>query len=406
MSYWRLVACVLAAGALHASDLQGLVRDSQGQPVANVRVQLRTGSQTFTAVTDSTGSYRFRDLQAGNYSLHAGDSKPGEADAGPFPLAADETKKLDLTLGAPAQAQFFDQPAFIVAGVTNPSERGGHGADPVYHSAENLTKETASLRTNTHHTRADEYEKQGNALAAAREYQRAAEQEPSEGNLFDWGVELLKHRAADQAGEVFARGVRLYPRSTRMLLGLAVALYSRGSYEQAAQRFFEAADVNPADPTPYMFLGRLPGGAITESAGYAARMERFARLQPENAWANYYYAACLWKRGDANVQPLLEKAVRLDPHLADAFLLLGVVFTAQNKFPDAISAYQKAITANPDLAQAHYRLAQAWRATGQPARAHEEIELYRQLSRQSEQKSEAERAAIQEFVFSLRDEKQ
>ena len=55
MSYWRLVACVLAAGALHASDLQGLVRDLQGQPVANVRVQLRTGSQTFTAVTDTTG---------------------------------------------------------------------------------------------------------------------------------------------------------------------------------------------------------------------------------------------------------------------------------------------------------------------------------------------------------------
>ena len=101
-----------------------------------------------------------------------------------------------------------------------------------------------------------------------------------------------------------------------------------------------------------------------------------------------------------------EKAVRLNPHLADAFLLLGVVFSAQNKFPDAIPAYQKAIAANPDLAQAHYRLAQAWTATGQPARAREEIELYRQLSRQSEQKSEAERAAIQEFVFSLRDKSQ
>src|SRR5579863_9104304 len=180
---------------------------------------------------------------------------------------------------------YFDEPKFIVSGVTDPSQRGGHGSDPVLRSAESLAKATAALGTGT--------ATDANPLEAVRELQRAAEVDPSETHLFDWGTELLTHRAADQAVEVFSNGHRLFPRSTRTLLGLAVALYSRGSYDQAAQRFFEAADLSPADPAPYLFLGKISNGPITESPGFAERMERFARLHPDNAWADYYYAATL-----------------------------------------------------------------------------------------------------------------
>ncbi len=113
-----------------------------------------------------------------------------------------------------------------------------------------------------------------------------------------------------------------------------------------------------------MFLGRLPAGPITQSAGYAERLARFARLQPENAWANYYYAEYLWKRREGNVQPLLEKAVRQDPRLGEALLLLGVIFAEQSKWNEAITAYQKAIAANPKLP----RRTTVWRRHGgQPA---------------------------------------
>src|SRR5580658_7016791 len=65
-----------------------------------------------------------------------------------------------------APPQYFDEPNFIVAGVADPSQRGGHGSDPVLRSAETLAKETAALRTGT--SEADSQEKQGNALEAAR----------------------------------------------------------------------------------------------------------------------------------------------------------------------------------------------------------------------------------------------
>lgn len=300
---------------------------------------------------------------------------------------------------APAPPQYFDEPNFIVAGVADPAQRGGHGSDPVLRSAESLAKSTAALRTGT--SVADAAEKQGKALEAAREYQRAAELDPNETNLFDWGTELLTHRAADQAVEVFTTGHRLFPRSIRMLLGLAVALYSRGSYDQAAQRFFEAADLNPSDPAPYLFLGKISNGPITDSPGFAERLERFARLQPENAWANYYYAATL-TRTSPKTRALLEKAVRLDPKLGDAFLLLGIVYAEEGNLTKAISAYQSAIEATPPMEEAHYRLAQAYRKTGETGKAQKELELYQQLSQQSAQKLERERGEIQQFVFELK----
>jgi tetratricopeptide (TPR) repeat protein len=298
---------------------------------------------------------------------------------------------------------YFDEPKFVVAGVTDPSQRGGHGSDPVLRSAESLAKETAALRTIAPGatSTADAAEKQGNALKAVREYQRIAELDPSEANLFNWGTELLTHHAADQAVEVFAKGHRLFPRSTRTVLGLAVALYSRGSYDQATPLFFEAADLTPSDPAPYLFLGKVSSGAITESAGFSERLERFARLHPENAWANYYYAASL-SRGSPKARALLEKAVRLDPKLGDAFLLLGSIYANEGNLRKAIAAYQSAIAASPQLEEAHYRLAMAYRKTGETVKAGNELELYKELSGRSERQFEHERAEIQQFVFELK----
>ena len=414
------IACARGAQSDNA-ELQGVVRDAQGHGVAATKIQLTCAGMALDARTDASGAYHFRNLAAGSYTLRSGD-----AEIGPFTLSAGESRKFDLTLGA-AQPQFFDEPTFIVAGVTDPSLRGGHGSDPGFRSTEALSKATDSLRTSPaapptpdvlreatarepqradlHHALANAEESAGDSLDAAREYQRAAELDASEANLFDWGADLLKHRAAEQAGEVFARANRLYPRSTRVLLGLAVALYSRGLSDEAASRFFAAADLNPSDPLPYLFLGRLPAGTIADSDGYLQRIARFATLQPDNALANYYYALCLWRRGrGTEAQPLFEKAVGIDPRLAPAWLQLGNILAEEEHYADAISAYQKAAAADPSLEEAHYHLAQLWQKTGEPAKAREEIALYRKYSQESARKSELERSEIQEFVFSLRGE--
>jgi hypothetical protein len=162
-----LVASALFAQSQNNSALQGLVHNPQGQPVAAATVQLKSDGRAFTALTDAQGSFHFPALDGGSYTIQVRKSGFGEVEFGPFPLQPQETRKLDLVLEPSAKPQFFDEPTFIVAGVTDPSLSGGHGSDPVLRSAEALAKSTASLRTGT--SIADAAEKQGKALEAARE---------------------------------------------------------------------------------------------------------------------------------------------------------------------------------------------------------------------------------------------
>ena len=391
----KLLVCVaLFTSAASAQIVQGFVRDARGQTIVGVTISLQpsSGGQHVTSRTDLAGSYKFEAVHEGNYTLKAEASGYATADSAIFVLARNESKKIDFTL-KPLEAEFFDQPNFIVAGVTNTTAHGGHGSDTVLRSTEALAKATASL--------GDVAEKQQDALETLRRFQSAAQLDPSEPNYFNWASELLIHRATSPAIEVFSKGTHLFPHSTRMILGLAVAWYANGSDDKAQQSFFAACDLNPADPLPYLFLGKVQIATITHSDGYLARLERFAQLQPENASANYHYAASLWNQRDSEtavkVQALLEKAIRLDPHLSAAYLLLGTLYSERKDSRNAIAAFQKA-----DLEEAHYRLAQEYRKIGDNERAEQEIAIYNELSRKSAEQAEKERVEIQQFVFSLR----
>ena len=54
-------------------------------------------------------------------------------------------------------------------------------------------------------------EKLGDPLTAVHEYEQAVRMDPSEQNYFEWGSELLYHRAVWQAQAVFEQGVKALP---------------------------------------------------------------------------------------------------------------------------------------------------------------------------------------------------
>jgi Tfp pilus assembly protein PilF len=142
-----------------------------------------------------------------------------------------------------------------------------------------------------------------------------------------------------------------------------------------------------------------------------ARLARFVKLQPENALANYYYAVSLWRRqrNSENAQQLqqikslLNKAIALDPTLGEAYLQLGILFSDQKDLAHAIPAYRKAIEVNPQLEQAHFRLAQAYRQSGEASKAQAELKLYEQISKEKRDEFERQHRELQQFVYRLRD---
>ncbi len=258
-----------------------------------------------------------------------------------------------------------------------------------------------------HHLLAMISEKLGDPLEAVREYQRAAELDPSEANVFDWGSELLLHRAAEPAIEVLTKGHQLFPQSVRMLAALGAAWYESGSYQKAAQSLCRASDLNPSDPDPYLFMGRMQATEAVPSAAVAERLRRFAKLHPESATANYYYAVSLSKSGAADAatraqrKALLAKSLQLDPKLAPGYLQLGIVYAEEKDLAQAIAAYRRAISIDPNLEQAHYRLAQAYRQTGETAKAREEVKLYAKIAQQNADENQRERGEVRQFIYQL-----
>jgi Flp pilus assembly protein TadD len=309
--------------------------------------------------------------------------------------------------------EFADKPDFAVAGVTDWTAVGGHGSDVSLRTSEALTRETLNLKSGTSpsgpkqgdadlHRRLGEVdEKKGDPLAAVHEFEQAVRLNPSEENYFAWGSELLLHRAVWQAAEVFRNGTKAYPKSARMLTALGTALFAGALYDEAAASMCAASDLNPADPEPYSFLGRIDIAAPTPLACVEPRLARFVQQHPGDAQANYLYAMALWKRQGPRtperVETLLTKAVTLNPKCADAYLQLGILYASQRNLPKAIGFYHKAIEAHPQLGEAHYRLGVAYDRTGAPEKARQEFQRHDEIEKSQAAAVERERREVKQF---------
>ena len=266
------------------------------------------------------------------------------------------------------------------------------------------TKNSAEL----HNLLGEIEEKDGKYVAAANEFEIAAHQDPSESNLFDWASELLMHRTLEPAIEVFRNSAERYPNSPRMAIGLGIALYSRGNYDDAIKSLLRASDLSPSDPRTYYFLSKAYDSSPNQADQVIERFRRFSEQQPDNAQAQFYYAMTLWKGKRAQdptldlhlIASLLQKAINLDPNLADARLQLGNLYSDQSQYAEAIPEYVKALEVKSEVADAHYRLGQAYVHTGQKEKAQEQFQVYQQLRAQHLADLDKQIADIRQFVYS------
>ena len=246
-------------------------------------------------------------------------------------------------------------------------------------------------------------------MAAVHEDEQAVRLDPSEQNYFAWGSELLLHRAVWQAAEIFRNGSQAHPHSARMLTALGAALFAAALYDQAAASLCAASDLNPSDPEPYSFMGRIEMASPKPLACIEPRLARFVQAQPENSLGNYFYAMAIWKRQEQPVDPkaehqveaLLTKAVAIDPNCSDAHLQLGILYFSQHQPVKAIGFYTKAIQSNPQLGEAHYRLGVAYDRIGSPEKAAQEFKLHDEIEKRQAAAVEQQRREVKQFLVVL-----
>jgi tetratricopeptide (TPR) repeat protein len=263
-------------------------------------------------------------------------------------------------------------------------------------------QETADL----HRLAGELDEKLDDPLAAVHEFEQAVRVDPNEQNYFEWGSELLLHRAVRQAQEVFELGAKEYPKSARIQAALGTALFASAHYDEAALHLCDASDLTPADPEPYLFMSKIEMAAPNPLVCVEQKLARFVEKQPENSLANYLYAMALWKREEQSpkqpvsqqVETLLTKAVTIDAKCGDAYLQLGILYSSQQNFEKAIGFYTKAIEVNPQLYAAYYRLGRAYDRIGEPAKAKQEFQLFDEINKQQADAIERQRREIKQFL--------
>ena len=81
---------------------------------------------------------------------------------------------------------------------------------------------------------------------------------------------------------------------------------------------------------------------------------------------------------------------------------MGILYFERKDFADAVAALQKATQATPQLQEAHYRLSQAFKRTGDKVKAEEELQLYNQISKKKDEEVERERRESRQFVYTLK----
>ena len=248
----------------------------------------------------------------------------------------------------------------------------------------------------------------GDPVAAVHELAQAARLDPSEQNYFAWGSELLYHRAVWQARDVFAEGVRAWPKSARLLTGLGTALFAGAFYDDAAEHLCQAAALERDNPEPYLFLGRIGVAAPHPLPCVAENLAAFHQRAPGNALGDYYYAMALRKQqplaANSSVQQqvsdLLHQAVTVDPHCGEAWLELGNLQAQSGNYASAIPLYTSAVDSRPQLTDAWYRLGIAYDRTGQRDRAREAFAQHDQIEKQQAAEVEKQRRAIKQFIVS------
>jgi tetratricopeptide (TPR) repeat protein len=220
----------------------------------------------------------------------------------------------------------------------------------------------------------------GTFSQASQDYQVAANQQPSEQNLFGVGYELILAGLPQDAARAFTAGLNRYPDSMQLMIGLGSAQFLEGRPPQSVQTLLHAVALDPSDPRPYPFLAQAAGVSSEDAERVHAAFENYLSLEPNNASALYYRALDLMPARAANdrrIEVLLEHASVLDPGLVDAHYQLAVLYASRGDYQHAAQELKTVIKLSPDNREAHYRLAVAYRRTGHTDLAEIEMQRFR-----------------------------
>ena len=179
------------------------------------------------------------------------------------------------------------------------------------------------------------------------------------------------------AGEAFAR-LEALPPSAPLSEWRAAQLRDEGRYAESAAEWRRALALAPGDPSRRQELA-VTLRLARDLDGAESVLRELLRDLPDSASANYLLGDVLLARQQPEPSlPLLQKAVRLAPGLAQAHGALGRAYALVGREAEAIPELEKALRVDED-GSLHFQLARAYQAVGRSADAERALGAWRSL---------------------------
>jgi tetratricopeptide (TPR) repeat protein len=242
--------------------------------------------------------------------------------------------------------------------------------------------------------------------SAEQHFSRAVELDPSEENLWELGVEFLRHWTFDAATRVFQDASARFPQSVRLHLGLGAAFFGDAKYGQAIPVFADLLESAPDNGEYAGMLGMSCSAVMLEPHPRCATLVQYAESHAKDARASSAAAAFLLRQSDAHsqrplVKKLLESAIAADRSLAEAQFQMGTFLQDDGMWKESIPYLERAIELKPNFSKAHYRLALACWRTGRKQEAQTQMELEQKFSQQEQEDLDHRLRQVTTFVVNI-----
>ena len=170
------------------------------------------------------------------------------------------------------------------------------------------------------------------------------------------GLTALQSGEAAKAVELIREAAALQPRNWAFLANLGAALIELKRYPEARAAFQRAAKLSPDEPQLPIGVANCHAleGNFTEAESH---LRSITRRFPSYAlgWLNLGNAVRDQQRAPEAIT-LYRRAIEADPALADAYNNLGSLLHALPRFEEAESSYRRALDLNPEFVMARCNL--------------------------------------------------
>ncbi len=181
---------------------------------------------------------------------------------------------------------------------------------------------------------------------------------------FALGEAYLKNQSYSSAIQMFEQVERMQDKPKKALMALAQAYEEQGNSEKALNYYLEAAAIDPSDVEPVFKSGLV---YLNQQKALDARSQfaRVLRVNDKYPLANFYLGkAALLLRSPQQALEHAKAEAKLNPNLADPYILAAEAYDALQQFNLCATEFQKAAKLRPASSQLYVKMARCYRLAG------------------------------------------